>query len=247
MESLSSYYRRERRKIVPKRKSDATQAVFYGRYSPRPDSKVGDSLKIQKAQATIYAGRTDIEIVEWYEDVAKSGKSMIDRPGLECAIAHACEAKIPLMVYSLSRMARSTRDALSISQQLQEAGAGLICLKEKTDTSTPTGKLFFTLLAAIAEFERELISERTRDARKFHKAQGKIMSKRLPYGFRHDPEDSTKMIKDEEEQENIKRIVELRNRGLTLGDIVAFMEQDGRKPRTTWYRSLINKICMANS
>ena len=65
-----------------------------------------------------------------------------------------------LVIESYSRLARSTRDLLNLVDILKEKGVTLISDKEQIDTSTPTGKLFLTIIAGIAEFEREIMLQR---------------------------------------------------------------------------------------
>ena len=67
-----------------------------------------------------------------------------------------------VMVYKLDRIARSLKDLLSIQERIIEAGADFKSLTETLDTSTPAGRMIFQLLGAFAEFERELIRERTK-------------------------------------------------------------------------------------
>ena len=67
-----------------------------------------------------------------------------------------------VMVYKLDRVARSLKDLLSIQERVVEAGADFKSLTETLNTSTPAGRMIFQLLEAFAEFERELIRERTR-------------------------------------------------------------------------------------
>ncbi|WP_227936034.1 recombinase family protein [Alkalihalobacillus deserti] len=82
-----------------------------------------------------------------------------------------------LVVYKLDRLARSTFDLHKIAKGLEERGIGLVFLKEQIDFTTPPGKLMFTMLGAIAEFERDLIAERTAEGRERAKAQGKHMGR----------------------------------------------------------------------
>src|ERR1039457_7278293 len=75
-----------------------------------------------------------------------------------------------VIVWKLDRLARSTRDLLEISDTIAQAGAGLKSLSEPwADTTSPAGRMVLTVFAGLAEFERELIEERTgpgRDAAK---------------------------------------------------------------------------------
>jgi DNA invertase Pin-like site-specific DNA recombinase len=78
-----------------------------------------------------------------------------------------------VVVPRLDRLARSTRDLLEIAEQLKEAGAGLRSLHEPwADTTSPGGRMVLTVFAGIAEFERELIQERTRAGRTAAQARG---------------------------------------------------------------------------
>lgn len=67
-----------------------------------------------------------------------------------------------LVVYKLDRVARSLKDLLTIQERITDAGADFRSLTEILDTSTPAGRMIFQILGAFAEFERELIRERTR-------------------------------------------------------------------------------------
>jgi DNA invertase Pin-like site-specific DNA recombinase len=73
----------------------------------------------------------------------------------------------------LDRIGRSVRNLMDVSSLLQERGVDLVCLDQPIDTSSPQGKLFFTILAAFAEFERDLIRERTRDGLAATTARGR--------------------------------------------------------------------------
>ncbi len=77
-----------------------------------------------------------------------------------------------LVVDSFSRLSRSTKDLLDITEQLQQKKVELVSLKEKLDTTTATGKMMMTMLSALSQFERDLISERTRDGLKAARARG---------------------------------------------------------------------------
>ena len=68
-----------------------------------------------------------------------------------------------VVVESLSRLGRSTKDLIELTELFQSKGVHLVSLKENVDTSTSTGKLLFTLMSAIAQFERDTIADRTRE------------------------------------------------------------------------------------
>jgi DNA invertase Pin-like site-specific DNA recombinase len=78
-----------------------------------------------------------------------------------------------LVCTKLDRIGRSVRNLMDVSSLLQERRVDLVCLDQPIDTSSPQGKLFFTILAAFAEFERDLIRERTRDGLAATTARGR--------------------------------------------------------------------------
>lgn len=78
-----------------------------------------------------------------------------------------------VVIESLSRLGRSTKDLIELTELFQSKGVHLVSLKESIDTSTSTGKLLFTLMSAIAQFERDTIADRTREGLKSARARGK--------------------------------------------------------------------------
>ena len=118
-----------------------------------------------------------------------------------------------LVVYSLSRLARSTKDALAIAERLDRAGADLVSLSEQIDTTSAAGKMVFRMLAVLAEFERDLISERTTSAMSHLRKAGRRISGRVPFG--HDL-DGANLIPNKKEQAALQIIQQLRSDGLSL-------------------------------
>ena len=83
-----------------------------------------------------------------------------DRPVWKSLLSKLSEGDV-LIVWKLDRIGRSTQDLLAIASRLESVGAHLRCLTQPIDTTTPHGRLVFTVLAAVAEYERDLIRERT--------------------------------------------------------------------------------------
>lgn len=95
-----------------------------------------------------------------------------DRPELARLLDHLRPGDV-VTVTRLDRLARSTRDLLDIAERIQAAGAGLRSLAEPwADTTSPAGRMVLTVFAGIAEFERSLIIDRTRNGREAAKARG---------------------------------------------------------------------------
>ena len=83
-----------------------------------------------------------------------------------------------LVAVRLDRLARSTRELLEIAQGLENRGIDLVVLDQSIDTSSPAGKLMFAVLAAIAQFERDLCRERTLDGLVRARAEGRVGGRR---------------------------------------------------------------------
>ncbi len=95
-----------------------------------------------------------------------------DRPELNKMIDSLRQGDI-VVIESLSRLGRSTKDLLSLLEEFQDKGVILISLKENIDMSTPTGKLVITVLSALAQFERDLTVQRTTEGLKAARSRGK--------------------------------------------------------------------------
>ena len=111
------------------------------------------NLSLQKDELTKF-GCSKI-----YEDVASGTK--VARVGLEAAIDFAREGDA-LVIWKLDRLGRSLRDLIEIVNRLEKRGVSFVRLTQNIDTRTPNSKLFFHIFGALAEYERELIRERTK-------------------------------------------------------------------------------------
>lgn len=116
----------------------------------------------------------DVKAEKLFVDKA-SGKNT-DRPKLKEMLSFIREGDI-VIVESISRLARNTKDLLCIVDTITSKGADLVSLKENIDTSTPQGKCMLTVFGALAQFERELINERTLEGVAIAKEEGKYKGK----------------------------------------------------------------------
>ena len=95
-----------------------------------------------------------------------------DRPELQKLIEQVREGDT-IVIWKLDRLGRSLKDLVELVNDFQDKGAGLQSLNDSIDTTTPTGKLTFHLFAALAEFERDIISERTKAGLAAARARGR--------------------------------------------------------------------------
>lgn len=218
-------------------------AVGYQRVSTDFQAREGISLDAQAASIRAWCEANGYELLTVHEDAGLSGGRADNRPGLQKALDRACALKAALVVYSLSRLARSTKDALAISDRLDRAGADLVSISEKIDTTSAAGKMVFRLLAVLAEFERDLVAERTRAALQHLRAKGKLVGA-VPFGFDL-AEDGETLLVNDQEQRVLEFIRHSRARGLTLRAIGEELERRRvatKTGRTRWAPQVLNRI-----
>ena len=134
-----------------------TKLALYARVSTTDQHS-----EIQLHALRQYAAARGLEIVAECVDNGISG-SKDRRPGLDALLADARRRRFDAIACTkLDRLARSVRHLTAMSADLKALGVDLIVVDQAIDTSTPSGKLLFHVLASISEFERELIAERTR-------------------------------------------------------------------------------------
>ena len=130
---------------------------------------------IEQNEARQKAALENYSIDRWYIEKA-SGKDM-NRPKLQEMLEFIREDDV-VYVEEFSRLGRSTADLLTIVRKIEDAGARFVSLKEQFDTTTPAGRLQMTMMAAIAEFERDMILERQREGIAIAKAAGKYKGRK---------------------------------------------------------------------
>ncbi|MFJ7895858.1 recombinase family protein [Streptomyces anthocyanicus] len=105
--------------------------------------------------------------------VDKASGKLASRPELDKALIAAREGD-EFVITKLDRLGRSLKNLIELSEQLDKKSVNLVVLSQGIDTSTPAGRMFFHILGAIAEFERSLIVERTRDGLEAARARGRV-------------------------------------------------------------------------
>lgn len=217
------------------------KTIGYVRVSTDGQAQDGVSMEAQEAKIRAWADLNGAESVTIYRDAGISGKRADNRPGLQEALS-AIGKGDALIVYSLSRLARSTRDTIEIAEQLDGRGADLVSLSEKIDTTTAAGKMVFRMLAVLSEFERDQVSERTRFALAHKRANGEKTGGDIPYGYRLE---DGRLMPDPAEQKALALIRRLHKSGHSLRSIAKELEKRGYRTktgRTHWHPQSVKQI-----
>lgn len=203
-------------------------AIGYARVSTEKQASAGISLEAQEARIHAWCEANGYKLVRVYVDAGLSGKRMDTRKELLAALA-ALKKGMALVSYSLSRLARSTKDALAIAEAIQKKKADLVSLSEQIDTTTAAGKMMFQMLAVLAEFERNLVGERTSTALQHKKRNGQKYCNQTPYGFNAV---EGRLVEVEQESAIVAEIQAARADGATLQSIADSLNSRGIPTKT---------------
>ena len=233
------------------------QTVIYTRFSPRPNASECMSCEFQEQKCRDYCDLHGMDVLQVYQDRSLSGKRADNRPGLQQALVHVCKEKGVLVVYALARLARSTKDAINLSETLAKQQADLAIVTQSVDTSTAMGRAFFRIMAVIAELERETTGERTSAKLAQMQKDGFRVSSRPVYGWMNDPKNPTKLvkkagkeikvvgttIKNPTEQGIIELILRLHKQNRSNREIIEELDRRELKARVSnWQPTKIQRI-----
>ena len=147
------------------------EMIAYIRVSTSAQAETGYGLAAQRAAIRAYAQARGWHL-RWVIDAGQSAKSL-DRPGIGSALqlleAHQADG---LIVAKLDRLSRSLRDFTDVVERARRHGWSLVCIDPGIDLTTPTGEMVASVLAAMAQWERRIIGQRTREALAAAKARG---------------------------------------------------------------------------
>ncbi len=225
------------------------RAYGYIRVSSVEQTK-GTSLSAQTREIKAYAELKGIDLVDVIVDPAIKGEIPINERPQGRRLVEAIEAKAidTVIVCKLDRAFRIASDCLSRVEEWERKGISLHIINyagQVVDTSNPMGKLWLTLMAGFAEFEKNLIKERCNNGRASRKAEGKATGG-TPFGYTKDS--NNYLIPDKAEQAIIAEIRAMNERGLSLNAIARSLNQRGVSTKNgggTWAPAQVSRILKA--
>ena len=218
------------------------RAIGYCRVSTDKQSEKGVSLEAQTEKIRAMAVVHGFELIEVVHD-GESAKSL-NRPGMQRVLQLVQGREVQaVIVAKLDRLTRSVKDLCELLELFEHRQVALISVAESLDTSSAAGRLVINIMAAVSQWEREAIGERTRDALQHKRGHGERVGN-IAFGYRLAP-DGKHVEPDAAEQAVLGEIRRLRGSGVSLRRIAAALNGRALKTRrgTAWRLEHVARIC----
>jgi DNA invertase Pin-like site-specific DNA recombinase len=207
------------------------KAAGYIRVSTPIQAKEGESLKTQREAIEKYAQEKNWKLIKVYSDEGISGAKQ-DRPALNGLLEDAEKKRFEyVIIHRLSRFGRNARDLLNNLDVLKNNGVKLVSIKDGIDYSNPYGEAMLTVLAAIAQLERDIIDEQMKENKDARRREQRTIVGSLPFGYSWDAKEK-EIIVNEKEAEIYRKIVSMYvDEGKSLDDIAEQLERENIRTR----------------
>jgi DNA invertase Pin-like site-specific DNA recombinase len=203
--------------------------VGYVRVSTAEQHASGAGLQDQRRAIRDECGRRGWKLLRNYQDANGASGRNLRRPALQQALEALSAGRAHVLVTSkLDRLSRSVLDFASLMQQAERERWSIVVLDVNVDTSTPSGEMMANVVAAFAQYERRLISERTKRALAVKKAEGVKLGR---------PRTVPDEVRD--------YIVSMREHGLSLRAIAETLNDEGvatGQGGSRWYASVVGGV-----
>jgi site-specific DNA recombinase len=192
-----------------------------------------NSLDAQREAGEAFIGSQKLEgwqlVTDRFDDGGYTGGNM-DRPALQRLLA-AVESRLVdcVVVYKVDRLSRALMDFARIIEVLDRNGVSFVSVTQQFNTTTSLGRLTLNILLSFAQFEREIISERTRDKMSAARRKGKWIGGHPVLGYDIDPKGG-RLIVNPEEAEQVRTLFEMY---LEFGSLVPVLQEAARRGRLT--------------
>lgn len=221
--------------------------IGYARVSTEEQAREGISLDCQQHKIKAYCALYGHELVEMIVDAGQSAKN-VQRDGMQRLIGLTGKKNRieGIVIYKLDRLFRNVEEALYYTRQWDKKGVALHSVNEQLDTRSAMGKFFFTIMASIAELERNVIGERTAEALRHKKAKGEKTGGDVPFGYDAKIRNGVKVLTtNKKEQQTLRLARTLREQNMTLRGIADTLQAAKVRTKqgfTTWTPMQVSRL-----
>jgi len=216
-------------------------AIGYIRVSTDEQAREGVSLENQREKIAGYCSLNEMVLLDTITDEGISAKNL-NREGMQALISLVKLGKVDeVIVYKLDRLSRSVKDTINLIELFEKYKVAFHSIVDHIDTKTATGRFFLHIMSSLAQMERELVGERTRDALSHKIGKGELVG-HVPYGYFLDKDGKT-LIENPREQEAISLIKVLHGKGHTYRAICRELEAKAYEAKEgAWHPQKIKNI-----
>ena len=221
------------------------RAIGYVRVSTEKQAGTGVSIEAQTARIQAMATVQDVPLSEVIADAGESATSL-NRPGIARLLALVeARAVQTVIVAKLDRLTRSVGNLADLLDRFERKGVALVSVSESLDTGTAAGRLVLNVMMSVAQWEREAIGERTREAMRHKKANGQRVGT-VAFGFQL-AEDGRTLEPNATEQRTLGVLRECRAAGFTLRQIASELNRQGYRTRrgSDWRHEYVARLLAA--
>jgi site-specific DNA recombinase len=217
------------------------RAVAYIRVSTAEQAREGWSLGVQRKRVRAYCAARGWRLTKVYADEGIS--SAVHRPAFEAMVEDVLADGVEVIVaMKLDRLGRSAAGLLSLYERLERKGVRIVTIEDGIDTSTANGRLMRTILAALAEWERDVIRDRTRNGVRAAMDAGRRVGQ-PPFGY---AVREGRLVKHPDEQRTLQRIRARHGDGASLATIARGLNDAGISPRRgRWHATTVARALSA--
>jgi DNA invertase Pin-like site-specific DNA recombinase len=205
--------------------SSAPTRVFgYTRVSTQLQAQRGESIKTQESRIRAYAEMNGLSVDRYFHERGVSGTIPLQRRPVGAKLRTELREGDVVIATKLDRMFRSAADALNSLEQMKQRGISLHLIDLGGDcTGNGVAKLVFHILAAVAEAERERITERILEVKARQRDEGQFIGGRVPFGWTLT---AAGLARDEDQQRALRRMRHLKGQGKSLREIASLVGKE---------------------
>ena len=219
------------------------KVIGYTRVSSQRQAKEGLSLEAQKQKIKAYCEFRGLELVDIISDEGLSG-GKASRPGYQSLLSLCKSGAVQgIVIYSLSRFTRSTKDLINfLDSYVIKGKTELHSISENLDTSSAMGRCMIKIIGALNELEREQTGERTSSIFDFKRTKGEKLGGLTPFGYEVD--EQKRLIENSNEQAIIRQVLSLKEQGFNCNQIARRLNEQGCKTKKgkIWNYAQVQRI-----